>query len=193
MALWPKTSVVLTGLVMLLGLWASSPAQAAIEPGSTEVVIFGGGEHDGAQLSIFGLVLLPKPGLDESGFVVGASVTHLLSSRLGIELDYGYDPRLGETSEAAVTTATAGLMYHVNPGDKGVLYLGAGGGAAWFDAADAGVNNDTVGMGMAAIGVKVYLGTGLLLRADFRGFYVPSTFADQYLLQRTTIGLGVRF
>ncbi len=183
----------IAGLALLLSVWPIPRAEAGPSPGTTELVIFGGTEYDGAQFSIFGVVLLPKPGLEESSFAVGLAVDHLLTSHLALELDAGFNPRLGEPFEAAVTTTTVGLVYHVNPQHNGVFYLAAGGGAAWFYAADAGIDQDVTGAGMAAIGVKIYLGSQVLLRADFRYFYAPSPFTDQNILRRSTIGIGIRF
>jgi hypothetical protein len=186
-------AVVIGGLAVMLQAWCAPAAWAGPSVGTTELLVFGGTQHDGAQFSMFGVELLPWPGLEESSFAVGLNVTRPLSPRLGIELDASYDPRLGEPFEAAVTTATAGVVYHVNPTDRGVLYLAAGAGAAWFHAADGGGTNDLIGVGAAAIGVKIYLGRHLLLRVDFRYFYAPSPFTDQDLLRRSTIGIGARF
>jgi opacity protein-like surface antigen len=185
-------------LVCLLGalaFWSwTAPAAAELHPGDTELFVSNGGQHDGAQISIFGIELIPRPGrLEGTGAVFGLTLDHQMTHHWGVELDGGYTPRLGEPYEAAVTTATAGLIYHVNPTDKGVLYLTAGGGAAWFLAADRGIDNDVTGTGMAAIGAKIDLSSRILIRLDFRYFYVPSPFADQNMLQRTTIGVGFEF
>ncbi len=181
------------GVSMLFLLWLVTSAQAGPQVGETEVFLSGGTEHDGAQFSVLDIELIPKPGVEESSFAVDLTLDHLLTPHFGLELDAVYAPRLGESFEAAVTTATAGLIYHVNPSDNGVLYLVAGGGAAWFQAADRGVNNDATGTGMAAIGVKIYLSHRIVLRIDFRYFYAPSPFVDQNLLRRSTIGVGMRF
>jgi len=151
-------------------------------------------QHDGAQISIFGVELIPKPGrMEGTGFVTTLTLDHQITPHLGLELDGGYTPRLGEPHEAAVTTATAGLVYLVNPAHDDVLYLTVGGGAAWFHAADKGIDNDVTGTGMAGIGVKVYYTPRIVLRIDYRWFYAPSPFTDQDLLQRATIGIGARF
>jgi hypothetical protein len=178
-----------------LAIWGqASQAPAGPQPGDTEVFVSGGTQHDGVQISIFGVELIPKPGRAEGTSVaVGLTLDHRITPHLGLELDGAYTPRLGEPYEAAVTTATAGLIYHINPTDKGILYLTAGGGVAWFHAADTGIDNDVTGTGVAAIGVKIYPKSRILLRIDFRLFYAPSPFVDQNLLQRSTVGIGLRF
>jgi hypothetical protein len=171
-----------------------APASAGPQPGDTEVIVSGGLQHDGAQFQLLGVELIPKPGqIEGTTFIAELTLDHQITPHFGLELDGGYDPRLGEPHEAAVTTATAGLVYHVNPADKGVLYLTTGAGAAWFNAVDRGIKNNVTGTGTAAIGVKIYLNPRILLRIDFRLFYAPSPFTDQDLLQRATLGLGVRF
>ncbi|HUJ79775.1 MAG TPA: outer membrane beta-barrel protein [Nitrospiria bacterium] len=174
--------------------WTVSDALAGPQPGETELIVSGGGQHDGAQISLFGVELIPKPGqLERTGVVASLTLDHQFTTHLGLEVDGGYTPRLGEPQAASVTTATAGLVYSVNPAHDNVLYLVLGGGAAWFNAADGGIANDVTGAGVAAIGADVYLNQRLMLRVDFRLFYVPSPFADQDLLQRATIGVGARF
>jgi len=182
----------LLGLLAFCG-WAL-PAGAGPQPGDTELFVSVGGQHDGAQISIFGVELIPRPGrMEGTGVVTTLTLDHQITPHLGLELDGGYTPRLGEPHEAAVTTATAGLVYLVNPTHDDVLYLTIGGGAAWFQAADKGIDNDATGTAMAAIGVNIYPKSRMLLRVDFRLFYAPSPFTDQNLLQRATIGIGVRF
>jgi len=172
----------------------TSPASAGPQPGETELIVSGGGQHDGAQISIFGVELIPNPGqLERTSLVASLTLDHQFTPHFGLELDGGYTPRLGEPHAAAVTTATAGLVYLVNPDHDDVLYLTVGGGAAWFNAADKGIDNDVTGTGTAAIGVNIYLNSRILLRIDFRLFYAPSPFTDQDLLQRATIGIGMRF
>jgi Outer membrane protein beta-barrel domain len=185
---------IMAALMLCVWIASASPAAAGLQPGDTELLVSGGTQHDGAQISIFGVELIPTPGrMEETGVVIGLTLDHQITTHLGLELDGAYDCRLGEPYEAAVTTASAGLTYDVNPSDNNVLYLTAGGGAAWFLAADTGIDNDVTGTGMAAIGVKMYFKPRIVLRIDFRLFYVPSPFTDQDLLQRTTIGIGVRF
>lgn len=184
--------IVLIATLILCGL--ASTASAGPQPGETDLILSGGGQHDGAQISVFGVELIPNPGqLERTGLVANLTLDHQFTTHLGLELDGGYTPRLGEPHAAAVTTATAGLVYLVNPDHDDVLYLTIGGGAAWFNSADKGINNDVTGTGTAAIGVNVYLKPRIVLRIDFRLFYAPSSFADQDLLQRATIGVGVRF
>jgi len=166
-------------IAVALLAWAS-PAQAAPVPSTTELWLFGGVAHEVADFEEFSLA-------------AGLAANYLLSSRLALELDASYALRLGEPFEAAVTTATVDLVYHVNPRDNGVFYLAAGGGGAWFHAADGGIDNHSTGAGVAALGVKIYLGARILLRVDSRYFYAPSPFTDHALLNRTTLGIGVRF
>ena len=181
-------------LTMLTLCWPVPVALAGSQPGDTELSVSIGGQHDGAQISIFGVELIPKPGrMEGTGFVTTLTLDHQITPHLGLELDGGYTPRLGEPHEASVTTATAGLVYLVNPAHDDVLYLTVGGGAAWFHAADKGIDNDVTGTGMAGIGVKVYYTPRIVLRIDYRWFYAPSPFTDQDLLQRATIGIGARF
>jgi hypothetical protein len=164
---------------LLLPLLAS-PAHAAPAPGTVELWLFSGVAHEVADFGEFSLA-------------AGLAANYLLSSRLALELDVSHALRLGEPLEAAVTTATVDLVYHVNPRDNGVFYLAAGGGGAWFHAADGGIDNHSTGAGVAALGVKIYLGARILLRVDSRYFYAPSPFTDHALLNRTTLGIGVRF
>ncbi len=180
------------GLAVLLSFWPARITWAGPQVGDTELFVSAGTEHDGAQFSVLGIQLLPTPGIEESSFVGTLTLDHELTPHVGLELEGGYAPRLGEPFEAAVTTATAGLIYHLNPGDKGVLYLAVVGGGAWFQAADTGIRNETAGTGGAAIGVKIYL-QRVLLRIDFRYLYAPSSFTDQNLLRRSTFGIGLRF
>ena len=174
--------------------WSVPDALAVDRPGDTELFVSAGGQHDGAQFSIFGVELIPKPGrLSGTGLFAGLTLDHQLTSHFGLEMDGGYTPRLGDPYTASVTTATAGLVYDVNPAKKGVLYFVAGGGAAWFHAIDKGASNNTTGTAMGAIGVKIDLTPNILLRLDFRYYYAPSPFTDQNMLQRATIGIGTRF
>lgn len=182
---------IMTALVLCVWI---APVSAGPQPGDTELYVFAGGQHDGAQISIFGVELIPKPGrLSGTSLFAGLTLDHQFTTHVGLELDGGYTPRLGKPYTASVTTTTAGLFYNVNPSDKGVLYFVAGGGTAWFHAIDKGASNNTTGLAMGGIGVKIYLGYRIMMRLDFRYFYAPSPFTDQNLLQRTTLGVGIRF
>jgi len=187
----PRLLAVAFALFALLS--TSQPLHAGVTAGSTEVMVLGGTQNDGAQLSWFGVQLLPHPGLEESSYFIGATVGHNLTPHVAAELDVGYAPRLGESHEAAVTTLTADLLYHFNPNGPVVFYAALGAGAALFDSADHGVPNDTTGTVAAAIGIKAYLDQRWLLRLDFRYYYAPSPFTDQNLMHRWAIGVGVRF
>jgi len=181
-------------LAVLSLCWSVPDAMAVDRPGDTELFVSTGGQHDGAQISIFGVELIPKPGrLSGTSLFAGLTLDHQITAHVGLELDGGYTPRLGDPYTASVTTATAGFLYNVNPSDKGVLYFVAGGGAAWFHALDKGASNNTTGTAMGGIGVKIDLKSHILLRLDFRYFYAPSPFTDQNMLQRATIGIGLRF
>jgi hypothetical protein len=183
------------GMLALPALCMAVPdAMAVSRPGDTELFVSTGGQHDGAQISIFGVEVIPKPGrLSGTGLFAGLTLDHQITAYFGLELDGGYTPRLGDPYTASVSTSTVGLLYNVNPANKGVLYLVAGGGAAWFHAIDEGASNDTTGTAMVAIGVKIDLKPHVLLRLDFRYYYAPSPFTDQNILQRATIGVGMRF
>jgi opacity protein-like surface antigen len=182
------------GLTIVMLCWSVPVALAASRPGDTELFVSAGGQHDGAQISVFGVELIPKPGrLSGTSLFAGLTLDHQLTEHVGLELDGGYSPRLGDPHTASVTTATAGLLYNVNPSDRGVLYFVAGGGAAWFHALDKGASNNTTGTAMGGIGVNIDLKSNILLRFDFRYYYAPSPFTDQNMLQRATVGLGTRF
>lgn len=182
-------------ILAVLAFFLSVPDALAVDrPGDTELFVSAGGQHDGAQISIFGVELIPKPGrLSGTGLFAGLTIDHQITAHVGLELDGGYTPRLGDPYSASVSTSTAGLIYNVNPTHKGVLYFVAGGGAAWFHATDKGASNNTTGTAMGAIGVKIDLKPNILLRLDFRYYFAPSPFTDQNMLQRATIGIGTRF